>query len=398
MPQNREAIDTIKGYYYQFDYFILKLLEENNKDAYIYLEGIEDIDIENIDSRIAVQCKYYDKTEYRHSVIKNPIIEMFKHYSKDKKNNIQYYIYGHYKCGQEKLPKDFDIEFLKKNFLTYTKDKMKHEIFEELNINDEEILQFKNKLKINISADSYEEQEKNINNLIKKIFNCDEELSQYYYNNALAIVKVLATNSEIQKRKITPKQFVTMIKNKKEKVFNSIYIQKKGIENYCRFIRKTYFSKLNISPYERFFLIECDNFISDEELKKLIYLISKKWCNISKRNSKPYCPYILLYGITEDRLKNIKTNIQIEKHRFIDGYDFKNADFCTDSLIRQADKENKIEFKIVNSVDELDKCIKKIDKTKEIYEFYLEKIFYEKKKDKCTNIKITSTLDIENMI
>ena len=68
MPQNREAIDTIKGYYYQFDYFILKLLEEKNKDVYIYLEGIEDIDIENIDSRIAVQCKYYDKTEYRHSV------------------------------------------------------------------------------------------------------------------------------------------------------------------------------------------------------------------------------------------------------------------------------------------------------------------------------------------
>lgn len=398
MPQNREAIDTIKGYYYQFDYFILKLLEEKDEDTYICLEGIEDIDIENIDTNIAIQCKYYDKTEYQHSVIKKPIIEMFKHYSENRQSNLQYYIYGHYKCGQEKLANDFDIEFLKKNFLTYTKDKIKHKIFEELNINDAEIEKFKGKLKINILADSYEEQEKKIKSLLEKIFNCDEELSQYYYNNALAIVKMIATNSDIQKRKITPKHFIEMIKNKKEKVFNSMYIHKKGIESYCKFIKKTYFSNLNISPYERFFLIECDQFISDEELKKLIYLISEKWCNISKRNCKPYCPYILLYGITENRLKNIKTNIQLEKHNFIDGYDFKDANFCVDSLIRQANKENKIEFKMVNNINELDESIKKIDTTKEIYEFYLEKLFYESKKDKCIEIKIISTSNIENMI
>ncbi|MCI9038406.1 MAG: hypothetical protein HFJ29_00760 [Clostridia bacterium] len=398
MPQNREAIDTIKGYYYQFDYFILKLLEEKNKDTYIYLEGIEDIDIEDIDSKKAIQCKYYDKTEYQHSVIKKPIIEMFKHYSENKQRNFQYYIYGHYKCGQEKLPDNFNIEFLKKNFLTYKKDNIKHKVFEELNISDAEIEKFKGKLKINISADSYEQQEKRIKTLIRKIYNCDDELSQYYYSNALAIVKLIATNSNIQKRKITPNQFVTMLKNNKEKVFNSLYIHKQGIEKYCRLIKKTYFSTLNISPYERFFLIECDQFISDEEIKGLVYQISKKWCNISKRNDKPYCPYILLYGVTESRLKKIKTNIQLERHNFIDGYDFKDADFCVQSLIRQADKENKIEFKIVNNIKELDKSIKQIDKTKEVYEFYLEKSFYQSKIDKCVEIKITSTLDVENMI
>lgn len=34
MPQTREAVDTIKGYYYQFDYFILKLLDEDNINMY----------------------------------------------------------------------------------------------------------------------------------------------------------------------------------------------------------------------------------------------------------------------------------------------------------------------------------------------------------------------------
>ena len=44
LGRNREATATIKGYYYQFDLFILELLRLPNDDDYARLEGIEDID------------------------------------------------------------------------------------------------------------------------------------------------------------------------------------------------------------------------------------------------------------------------------------------------------------------------------------------------------------------
>lgn len=42
---DRSAIDTIKGYFYQFDYTILSLLKLSQDTDAITIEGIEDIDI-----------------------------------------------------------------------------------------------------------------------------------------------------------------------------------------------------------------------------------------------------------------------------------------------------------------------------------------------------------------
>lgn len=43
--RSREATSTIKGYYYQFDYFILQLLQLQDDDDSVRIEGIEDVDI-----------------------------------------------------------------------------------------------------------------------------------------------------------------------------------------------------------------------------------------------------------------------------------------------------------------------------------------------------------------
>ena len=73
MAKGRDAIDTITGYYYQFDYSILQLLDLENENNTITIEGIEDVDISEEAGLTAIQCKYYDKTEYNHSVIAKPI-------------------------------------------------------------------------------------------------------------------------------------------------------------------------------------------------------------------------------------------------------------------------------------------------------------------------------------
>ena len=64
MSNARSAIDTITGYYYQFDKTIIQLLSCENLTDIITVEGIEDIDVDTGGSISAIQCKYYAKTEY----------------------------------------------------------------------------------------------------------------------------------------------------------------------------------------------------------------------------------------------------------------------------------------------------------------------------------------------
>lgn len=63
MPRSREATSTIKGYYFQFDYYILQLLYLRSDNASVCVEGIEDVDIIMDEFTEAVQCKYYEETK-----------------------------------------------------------------------------------------------------------------------------------------------------------------------------------------------------------------------------------------------------------------------------------------------------------------------------------------------
>src|SRR5690606_24543493 len=121
---DRAAIDTIKGYFYQFDYSILQILQLTKDADTVTVEGIEDIDISTATEDTAIQCKYYARSEYNHSVIAKPIRLMLNHFAEYKKGNaskITYRLRGHYKSGHNKLILPIDIQFLKTHFLTYTR-------------------------------------------------------------------------------------------------------------------------------------------------------------------------------------------------------------------------------------------------------------------------------------
>lgn len=97
---NRSANVTIKGYFYQFDHSIIQLLSAPNSDAAVLVEGIEDIDLVDGDDGVLIQCKYYEGTEYNHSVIKDAVIQMLRHFHSDgckSSQKLKYRIYGHYR-------------------------------------------------------------------------------------------------------------------------------------------------------------------------------------------------------------------------------------------------------------------------------------------------------------
>lgn len=400
MGKGRDAVDTIRGYYYQFDYYILQLMGLKKETDTVTIEGIEDVDIFDENGVAAVQCKYYMKTEYNHSVIAKPIRLMLRDFVNRSPQNrkIRYKLYCKYKSGQDKYPGTLTVEFAKKNLFTYTENEEVHVLHKELNLTDEDIDEFLNRLDVNIYAEDYWEQQEKIINGLEKIFQCEKfEAEYYYYNNALRLVKEKAVQQSKNDRSVSKEEFLRKI-NKKEMLFDKWYLQYKGIHEYCADIKKKYFSPTNISPYERFFLIEYDCMIDDLKLIALIEKIAEKWSKLSIRESKPFCPYVYINGISQERLITLKKKLQHENIRLLDGYDFLGADFFVDSIIRKPNNDNKVKVKIINSIENLNMILEKTVGIKKIYQFYLHEPFYTNQKDLCYMIQILKTEDISMMI
>lgn len=399
MAETRDAVDTITGYYYQFDYYILKLLKADDNDV-VCIEGIEDVDITGENGTSAIQCKYYAKTEYNHSVIAKPIRLMLNDFAKrkEKKEFINYFLYGKYSSGQEKLENNFNVEFLKKHFLTYRKEKIKHKLFEELRLNDLDLELFLSKLHIDINAVSYEKQEKVILDMLQKIFNCNAFNAEfYYYNSALRLVKKLATQQDIQKRKITKREFLEKI-NTKLLLFDDWYLEYKGIKEYCRSVRKNYFIINNISPVERVFMVECDEIIRNIKIVSLLAIISRKWSRLSAREANPFCPYVYLHNITKSRLIEIKKGLINEGICLIDGFDYLGADFSSESLTKRATCHNGIKIKVINELQLLEETLGKMSGKKAIYQFYIDNVYFETDKCDIKYIPIKETSNIEFIV
>lgn len=397
MSKGRDAIDTIIGYYYQFDYYILQLLNLSKDTDTVTIEGIEDVDISEDGILKAIQCKYYAKTEYNHSKIASPIRLMLKDYAlrkRDGRKLISYMLYGHYESGHEKYPKIFDIDFLKSNICTYTQNKVKHTLYTELNLDDSQLEEFLNLLVVDINAKSYEEQEKQIFTQMCKIFKCDMfEAEYYYYNNALRIVKDIATEQAEKKRVLSKHEFLGFI-NHKGMLFDSWYIEFKGIKQYCKDIKTQYFTKFNISPFERFFLIQYDELSTDQEVADLLLLIAKRWSKISQRTSKPFCPFVYIHGISAERLISIKNIITNSGVNICDGYNYLGAKYNADMMLKKTNYYIGIQLKILNEKQYLNSLLKNASGVKEIYQFYIDTPFWENNQYDNVKIPIKRTTDI----
>jgi hypothetical protein len=349
-------------------------LELGNDTDTIVVEGIEDVDIETATEETAIQCKYYAKTEYNHSVIAKPIRLMLDHYKEvtnGTKRRINYKLYGYFQSGQTKLTLPIDAAFLKDHFLTYTENKVKHYHHTKHSLTDTQLEDFISLLNLDITALEYKSQVSKISNLLMNQFGCkDFEAEHFFYNNALKVIKDIAVEGDISERKISKSEFLKKIDFKRV-LFNEWFVTYKGEAKLFSELRTQYFTGLNTSPFERFFIIEIPNtnYIR-AELKDLILTISRKWSKLSARESRPFCPYIYLHNILPQELLDLKKELYSEGFIFIDGFDFDGSEFNPKSIAKPANNSNSIKLKIINKLEHIDLTVSGISKTKEIYQFY----------------------------
>lgn len=401
---NRSAVDTIRGYFYQFDLSILSILKLASLDDSIEIECVEDVDIRTATDTTATQCKYYAKTEYNHSVIKDAVKHMLSHFKESlvgTKPKVLYSIKGHYASGQEKLDGGIDVDFLKKHFLTYTTEKVTYYHHVDLGLSDSDLQEFLNRLTVDVRAKEFDEQFREvIANLHAKFGGTSFSAEYFYYNNALAIIRELSIKPAPADRTITKKAFLQRI-DTSTLLFNEWFVEKKGKKAYLAALRKEYFSELNVSPFERFFLIETDaGSYARADLKDLFFELSRKWSKLSAREPSPFCPYVYVHGLPEGELLALKRELSTEGFKLIDGYDFQGADFSFHSIIQKATYGNGVRIKVLNTLAQLEQTVEAVTKTSRIYQFHLGSSYfvYDKPAVRHIKIQIERLVDVKSII
>lgn len=382
---DRTATATIKGYFYQFDQTIVRLLE-GSKHSGVTVEGIEDIDLDDGNDSAYVQCKYYEGTEYNHSVIKEAVIHMLRHFHAAGCPNAQlfkYRLYGHYKGGQNKLALPLTDDFLRANFLTYKKDgkdkkdKVEHKVHEELGITEPQLTTFRLLLDIDVNALSYDEQQIKLLQLLKTALpGCgDVDAEVFYYPSAINVIQGLAIQTDEAKRKITKERFLREI-DRKDVVFSAWLREKFGAEYYARFIRRKYFfsGKTKMLKAARFFVIDMAGEYDAGKTMQMLIRVSEFFSHkelVRTPSADRFCPYVLLRGVTPAELIELKKSLWQQGVAFNDGYPFRGADFSPPALAAAPTKEQLWRIKFVPSEDQLAPTIAAATGSViEIYDFY----------------------------
>lgn len=400
LKRTRDAVSTIKGYYFQFDYYILQLLQLQKDDDTVRIEGIEDVDVIISDCIKVVQCKYYDETNCTPSIVGKAIRPMLMHFAehKDDATRYHYNLFGHYNSGQRSIEIPLTVEYIKQKFFTYTEHGEKHKLHSELKLADSDLENFLERITLELNADTYEDQIEKIISQLKLIMPCGEyEARYFYYNNALSFIKKISVNKSSEARTVSKKEFLRKIRVK-QSLFDKWYIEYIGFEKFYRAVRKEFFTKMNISSAHRIFLVERDSNVQDSELVGLLMKISRNWSRLSKRETTPFCPYVYLHGISDSRLTKIKNFLLKNDFHIWDGYEYKDASFSAPSLARSVNCHIGVKCKIINELSQVQDVINACNGTKEIYQFYVEKPFYDRDTIMGGEFQIKNTCDVQKII
>ena len=371
---------AIKGFDFQIDKTILEILISNNNTP-ISFEQIQDISTDSF----VMQIKYKETQNYTLTKIKDPIIQLINEYKKEPQKN--YYLYCYFKDIKEKNKK-FIYDELKQI--------LKKTGFDRTTIQD-----FCSKFELRFSK-KFNEQFKEVVSKIQEIGNCDsfDEALVFYGNITNHLRKSITDNQSNNKRFCDSATLTKIIGDNRKIVFDSAYRDYKGKEKYFTHIKKKHFTNLNIDNWERFIIIELYGNESISNIKAMLLTIKKKFYKTSNNKIKSGAPYIYLYNISSINLAKIKKKLITDNVLIRDGHDFKDADFCLNSLKIKSTIENNISIKFINNRDNLKQILKfNFDRTKIIYNFHYTKPYKKNLEDiKIVSIKINNISEIEKIL
>ncbi len=322
----RSAEASLKGYHYQLDKAIIQLLENSSLTANVTIEGVEDIDVDDGLTYIAIQCKYLEAEARTPSRIRVPVSLMLAEYKKDISRPWAFRLYAHFGTAVGPVP-DFRLESIKA-LLTYKSGKGADEriirLYDDLNVSDDELIGFLKCFKYEEGLE-FDRQHQLLIDLLKTTFAAEPvEAVNFLYPKALAIVLEVATEQTVQDRTITRATFIKDIKNAASSVASPWLARLLGREKALKFLQRICRNtKLFTSTKKRTLVIDRR---SDDNGPVSISLPAfiREVVNGSfapKKSLYDAQPWTILVDLPEDEIKELKRELLTMDVLFNDGFE-----------------------------------------------------------------------------
>ncbi len=308
----READYTIKGFIYQFNLTLLKILESND-DTEITVEGIiEDIDLKDGDKIEAVQCKYHETQEtYTLSLFYKPILQMMAHYCKNNNPLVQYTLYAHVPNQKDevKLTKtDLDkVVSTKDTRLTKYVSQIDGS-FDENNFLDHFKIEF---------GESFDELVKSAKIKLSSHNFDPSEIDTLIYPNAINEIASFSIKHEATQRIVTKSSFLKLLKEIRKTAITKWTLSLKDYKKIIDARKKQLKPNLDKNSRLRYFLLS-DIDIEDFD-QSIVTFISDY---IDKFHSKPAHIQTPVFALDCDQVKFDEIRVRLFKKgiKFRDGF------------------------------------------------------------------------------
>lgn len=373
---SRIADSTIKGFLYQFNLTLNKLLSADD-DATIKVEGIiEDIDIVHNERIVAVQCKYHEQQNtFSLSNIYKPILQMLKTYIESDTSIINFILYAYFPSETEReiildendilnILKTTNIDYISKyicnispptdvsvaNLCTKERktneDKNKIKNYYQNNpieINDRIRSFFTNHFRIQF-GESYENLESKTKSKLVEAGLKKDDVDELLFPNAIHKIAILSTNTNDNERNVKKREFIDELA-KAKKIAISRWTRE--LKNYKQLIisrRNQLSTNLNQNNRKRYFLVDIDNI---DNFNNDIVVFLKDFTEIYCHKPKLHEPALFcLINSSKKMIDDIQSRLYIKSVEVQTGY--KGNIFFPDAFLKNPErkvKDNWIEFK-----------------------------------------------------
>ncbi len=379
---SRDATATIRGYMYQFDATIRAILKLS-ADEHLDVEGIEDFDIGSDNTTDLFQCKYYAAKGLTPAELRDAVLPMLKGYltldASARKTRL-FHLYGYYKGSSHGVShptfQELKDALVQRKRVPSTGGKTQTQVINlqtTLGATDADLRNFAKKLTIHIGKEYEKHKQETVAALKVEMAVTAAEAEEHLYPSALSLVTALATEDSLAKRRTTKVSFCSQLMPSRT-LLSAWLLREMGNSAFCRDMRKRHFSRQNVDATHRFFIVDCTHPVTEADLLSLLHALRRKWSSHTVRR-KPdverYAPYIYFHGLSDSALIALKSSLQSDGIRFVDGFAFAGASFSVEQVATPQTYANRISLRFLNCESDMIATLSSVTGQRVIYEFFL---------------------------
>lgn len=381
-PHSRDATATIRGYMYQFDATIRAILKLPNDDQ-LDVEGIEDFDIGGDDPTDLFQRKYYAAQRLTPAELRDAILPMLKGFlalDELARKKRRFHLYGYYKDSSPGVSHP-SLQELKAALVqgkrVQNDGKIQTLVIDlqaALGATDADLQLFAKRLTVHI-GEEYEEHKRGTVAELRATMAVNTVVAkEHLYPSALSLVVTLATGDTLAKRRTTKAKFCSQLIPSRTLLSAWLLIEM-GDSAFCRDMRQRHFSRQNIDAVHRFFIVDCTHPLAEADLLSLLHALRRKWSSHAVRRkpeAERYAPYVYLRGLADGDLIALKSSLQNDGIRFVDGYAFAGSTFKAEQVSTPQTYANGISLRFLNHEEDMITALSSVIGQRAIYDFFLD--------------------------